>query len=309
MAQKKVENPLRRLATVRGHILALMQARSPAGSLAMHKRAGNYGVAQSGMIAERDKDFGGELEEFENEKDARPATTHIKEVKLRWKDGKERKKADRDQEQEDSGSARDPNVTAIATHILELWNEQHVLENTLNPLETRAIVDFFNAVDSFANNSNTVARLIDKAVRRSISKTLEGSPNLGFTVTEEERIFLERNFRAKRILLDVLMKNAKLLPESWASRSLYASIDNTDKRGQQRQKEVKGSKDYAGKENKEGENVQKGKNRLEVRVARSMGDIAEKVVRNKPIGKAPEENKSPPPQLKRGNAKTKKARN
>ncbi|KAL6732354.1 hypothetical protein Aduo_003121 [Ancylostoma duodenale] len=251
-------------------------------------------------------EFGGEREEFENEKNARPATTHIREGKLRWKDDKRKKKADQDVEAEDSGSAPDSNTITLAINILKLWNEQHLLEEALNQRDTKAVSDFFNAASAYENNSNMVARLIDKAVRRTIRRTLKGTTNLGFTVTEEQRMFLERKLRAKRILLDVLMKNAKLLPESWASRSLYVSIDNADKREQQRQKE---RKDKIGKENEERKNVQNEEEKPEQRMARSVEHNAGKVMKRKSTGKTPETMEPPPLQTKESNAENKKARN
>lgn len=152
---------------------------------------------------------GEEKETFENEQNSRPAKAHVRQYRLRWKDGR-------------IGNAEvvdklDNATLNTATHILETWNTLHYLDGVLTADENRKIAAFFTSGSSSAADGSlqTVANLIESAVGKSIRKYIHNPDQLNYVVSDEDRRFLHKRARAKNILVELLLKNTKLLPESW----------------------------------------------------------------------------------------------
>ncbi|KAK6726677.1 hypothetical protein RB195_004788 [Necator americanus] len=245
------------------------------------------------MIMNQEKDLDEEREEFENERDAQPAKAHIRKGKLRWKDGKKENPT-----QEDPGSPPpDAKTIAMATHILELWNKHRLLEKTLDMNETLMVFKYFNTRERNSCQGDKVAtlKLIEKAVKKSIFNNKKNAEALGFTITDEERVFLKNKDRAKRILLDILLANPKLLPELWCSGSGSSQIAlaSGEKWEVQQQKTNKERNDDQCKKNYEKRN--KGPYRVQdnceeerrAAAVRSDTDNAVKVLKKKTARKIP----------------------
>ncbi|CAJ0595429.1 unnamed protein product [Cylicocyclus nassatus] len=207
-----------------GHHITELLEKQNAQQRKVERTAEDYGISKVSAIADRTKENDEEQEEFENEKHAHPATTRSRGGLLRWKDG--RQTIEKATEEEDSGSIPDENTVLMATRIVTVWNQQHLLENALDKKETRKVTDFFENADLKSSYGSMVANLIEKAVRRAIRRTITNTnENLGFTISDDERYFLMKRLRARRILLEILSKNPSLLPASWVSRAAAGVVE------------------------------------------------------------------------------------